>query len=97
MGGGMAYRRDICKLCNRPFSEEQIAAKLAERRANMERSRQKARENGTPLGRKKRGDIELILKLKQMGHSIRGIARKSRVSTTAVSRRIRDLKDAGRL
>lgn len=91
------YRHDRCNYCKRPFTPEQIEARKAERAQNLKNSRAKARANGTPLGRRKVGDKELIFKLKNLGHSIRGIARLSNVSTTAVSRRIRELKDEGRL
>lgn len=85
------YQRDICMACNRPFTEEEKLFRLEERRQNVLNSRNKARANGKSLGRKKRGDTELIKRLREQGYSIRGIARLSGVSTTAVSTSLKDI------
>lgn len=64
--------------------------KIARKKENLEASREKARRRGVPLGRKPKGDTQKILALKAMGHSIRGIASLTNVSTTAVTRVLRE-------
>lgn len=88
----MGYQHERCSYCQRPYTPAEIEARKVERQANMAASRAKARANGTPLGRKKRGDTALILKLRAEGYSIRGIAQLAQVSTTAVQRRLREAK-----
>lgn len=82
---------EFCKACKRPYTEAEKAARLAERRKNMEASRLKAIANGHPPGRKRVGDRELIRKLREQGYSLRGVAQLSGVSTSAVSRALQEM------
>lgn len=81
---------DSCPYCRRKFSEEEKKQRLAERRENARISREKAKQAGNSLGRKKVGDAKQIISLRNNGLSIREIAAATGCSTTAVRRRIKE-------
>jgi hypothetical protein len=75
-----------CRVCKRPITAKIILEKRLERAENARRSAAKAKANGKHLGRKKIRNDEEIEYLRRMGHSIREIAFKQKVSTTAIQR-----------
>lgn len=85
-------KQDICKFCLRPITISVLRKKKLLKIENAKKSSIKTKLNGNKPGPKKLRNDEQIFLLRQMGLSLRSIAKKTNLSASTIQNSLRGKK-----